>query len=191
MKIGYEIDKVKLYNFMQRSGINYGELSSMLGKSKAYISQVMCGRINVSDEILEKLADLMETTCEDLIAKPNAPYENANPGRRKRSVIEVEKEADEESETRPTFEQRMEEMIMTDEERRRKFFSSQAFIDEMKKYTGDNTQCIKKEEDVIVNPSDTIESKIEALTNFLSRAIVNGRKYIGTMDLINILLGQA
>ena len=44
---------------------------------------------------------------------------------------------------------------------------------------------------VIVNPDDRLKDKIEALTNFLSKAIVNGRKYIGTIDLVNILLDQS
>ena len=192
MKIGYEIDKVKLYNFIQKNDLSYGELSSMLGKSTAYVSQVMNGKTNVSSEVLEKLAALMEVDEDEILAKPNSPYENVNPGKRKRSV-DIEKE-----EPRPTFEQRMEDMIMTDEERRRKFFSSQAFIDEMQKRIG-NMKAEKEEEkhplpeiehDEIeaINPDDRIKEKIELLTNFLSKSIVNGRKYIGTMDLVAILL---
>ncbi len=198
MRVGYEIDKVKLYNFMKQNDLNQLELSKMLGKSSNYISNIMRGKANVSEEMLEQIANIMEVDEKEIVATPDSAFLNDIPGRRKRkrTVEDVVEE-----EPRPTFEQRMEDLIMTDEERRRKFFSSQAFIDEMQKQIGDDMEIVPKNRHesvkeidgdvVIVNPDDRLKDKIEALTNFLSKAIVNGRKYIGTIDLVNILLDQS
>lgn len=182
MRIGYEIDKVKLYNFMKQNDMSYGELSSKLGKSASYISQIMTGRLNVSDDMLTKLANVMETEEDDIIAKANSPYANVNPGRRKRSVDNEGAE-----DIRPTFEERMEELIMTDEERRNKFFSSQAFIDEMKKRICSRCHLENGGE----HKDDGVKTKIKELTDFISNAIVNGKKNIDTLDIVNILLDQS
>lgn len=192
MKVGYEVDKVKLYNFMKNNDITSKDLSTMLGKSQSYVSQVMTGRMNLSDDTLEKLADLMGVDENEIIATSNSLYLNENPGRRKRTVEDVKGEEPDE-EPRPTFEQRMEEMIMTDEERRNRFFSTQAFIDEVKKRTGMQEIVNPKDfeyEDSSEDSEDRVKAKIEALTRFLSNAIVHGKKYIGTLDLVSILVGS-
>lgn len=193
MRVGYEVDKLKLYNFMKENDITQKDLSAKLGKSSAYISQIMGGKMNVSEEMLEKLADIMGVDENEIIATPKSPYLNELPGRRKRTVDDVVEETAgtaEEETPRPTFEERMEDMIMTDEERRNKFFSTQAFIDEMKK-----RECVKCQMAIESTKSNNavderLNAKIESLTNFLSKAIVNGRKYIGTVDLVNILVEQ-
>lgn len=179
MKVGYEIDRVKLYNFMKKNDINQKELSTMLGKSQSYISQIMTGRQNMSDDALEKLADLMEINEEDLLARPGTPYSNV--------------------EHRPTFEERMETLIMTDDERRKRFFGSQAFQDEMKRQRElyQQSEGITENQQETENTVDVVEpneednglrARIEELTKFLSQSIINGKKYIGTMELVNILL---
>ena len=184
MRSNHEIDKVKLYNFMKKNDVTYGELSKMLGKAGSYISQIMTGRMNPSAEVYEKLADLMEIEEGDLYAKPNSPY----------SRVKEDPPAQEE---RPGFEERMENMIMSDKERREKFFSSQAFKDEMSDrchtYTEpdalvEESECCD-DDPVIESADEKLRRRVESLTNFLSQAIVNGRRYIGTRDLVNILLG--
>ena len=191
MKLGHEVDKVKLYNFMKTNDIKQNELSKMLGKSACYISQVMTGRQNLSDDVFEQLAHLMECDEEELYAKPDTPYSAT-----RKAFVKEEDES-----PRPTFEERMEDRLMTDEERRNKFFSSQAFRDMLDKQneTDDSedqnlieeTTIIEEEEPdepIVKNPADRMTARIEALTNFLSKAIMNGRKHIGTAELVNILL---
>ena len=191
MKLGHEVDKVKLYNFMKTNDIKQNELSKMLGKSACYISQVMTGRQNLSDDVIEQLAHLMECDEEELYAKPDTPYAAT-----RKPFVKEEDES-----PRPTFEERMEDRLMTDEERRNKFFSSQAFRDMLDKQneTDDSedqnlieeTTIIEEEEPdepIVKNPADRMTARIEALTNFLSKAIMNGRKHIGTAELVNILL---
>ena len=151
MKLGHEVDRVKLYNFMKMNDIKQIELSRMLGKSPAYISQVMTGRSNLSDEVIEQLASLMECEEEELYAKPNQPYSR---------VAEVQVKS------RP---------------------------EEDPKVTLDQTHAIPEqthddEELVIESVDDRMRRRIQALTDFISRAIVNGRRHVGTKDLVSILL---
>ena len=151
MKLGHEVDRVKLYNFMKMNDIKQIELSRMLGKSPAYISQVMTGRSNLSDEVIEQLASLMECEEEELYAKPNQPYSR---------VSEVQVSSKQEEKPQVTLEQ--------------------THVTSERKHDD--------EELVIESVDDRMRRRIQALTDFISRAIVNGRRHVGTKDLVNILL---
>ena len=151
MKLGHEVDRVKLYNFMKMNDLKQVELSKMLGKCDAYISQVMRGHSNLSDEVIEKLAALMECEEEELYAKPNQPYSR---------VSEVRVNSKPEEKPQVTLEQ----THVTSEQKH------------------------DDEELVIESVDDRMRRRIQALTDFISRAIVNGRRHVGTKDIVNILL---
>lgn len=121
----YEIDRVKIYNFMKRNNLSKTELSKLIGRCPTYISYIMGNRSRISEKTLEDLATIMEVDEEELIAKPGTPF---------MGDLHTSSMA-------PEFEKKMEEALLGNDAERAEFFGSQEFIDSLKsqKETGVNS----------------------------------------------------
>lgn len=214
--VSYDIDRVKIYNFMQMNKLTQAELSKMLGRCPAYISSIMGKRARVSEKTLEDLATLMEVKEEDLIAKPDTAFSEAivkndfDPVLRKKFEEMVSPDSDSNEEISlteyarrrgitvqavyQTFKRHKSELEGTFRRRGKITAINKEGVDRLDKIRNAprnahlRDQSSMQAELLAMSARGSSDRRMTELADLLCRAFVNGQKTIKTVDLMRIMI---